>query len=286
VNPVPAVVEMTAGPVATVLLTLSTLDELISLLMIDEIPDEEYYTLLERKIRIFLTHFADMEDTMPRKKRLPQWLSAYNFLSLLNLPEVVRQYGPIRNIWEGGAQGEGVLRFVKPNMNNGMRRSWELSCMKILMRKKALAFVVDPTVGTEANLSDDDSAGPKMYHSYPCVLVLDDVLRETRIVISCIQIEDGRWGFCHQSSGNDLFSPLSMSDIRLTCCGLNYFVWERQLQEEDEELDKDSIVAHGLLLPLLQYKLMPADPAFITHCYALVASDHRTLDDNGQLYFC
>ena len=98
VDPVPPVIEMTAGPVETVLLTISTLDELISFVMVEAIPNAEYYCTLERKVRIFLTHFADMEDKLPSKKKLPQWILAYNFLSLLNLPDVIRQYGPIRHI--------------------------------------------------------------------------------------------------------------------------------------------------------------------------------------------
>jgi hypothetical protein len=97
------IVEMTAGPVENVLLTMSSLNDLISLIMIEEIPNKECCADPERKIRMFLTHFADMEDQMPRgKKQMPQWLLACKFLLLLNLPDTVRRCGPIRDIWEGG----------------------------------------------------------------------------------------------------------------------------------------------------------------------------------------
>ena len=63
VHPPHPVVAMTADPVATVMATVAGLDELISLIMVQVIPNKEYYySVLERKIRIFLTHFADMED--------------------------------------------------------------------------------------------------------------------------------------------------------------------------------------------------------------------------------
>jgi hypothetical protein len=97
---------MLAGPAETAMLAVSTLDEMISLIMVESVPGKECCSILEWKIRVFLTHFADMEEKLPLKKKVPSWLSCHDFLSLLNLPDVIRNYG--RNIWEGAAQGEGV----------------------------------------------------------------------------------------------------------------------------------------------------------------------------------
>jgi hypothetical protein len=285
VDPVPPLVEMTAGPVGDVLLTISSLDELISILMVEEIPNQQCCMLLERKIRIFLTHFADMEEQMPQKKGLPQWLSSYNFLSLLNLPRVVHLFGPLRNLWEGGPQGEGVLRFVKPNMLNGMRRSWELSTMNTLMWKKALEYVVNPEVGTAASRPDGSSTD-KMYNAYRVhAFGLDQLLRAADTVMSCVQVEDGRWGIvCGKSRGTEYFHVLERSAEPMVLAGLNYFLWVRPLGEEVGVLMKDqTIIAYGLLLPLLQSKLKPGEDMYITHRFSLVSSDHRTLDQSGHL---
>jgi hypothetical protein len=287
VDPVPPVVEMLAGPVSDVLLTISSLDELISILMVEEIPNFEYYMLLERKIRIFLCHFADMEEQMPQKKGLPQWLSSYNFLSLLNLPEVVRQFGPLRNLWEGGPQGEGILRFVKPNMLNGMRRSWELSSMSTLMWKKALDYVVNSDVGTAASRPEGSSTD-KMYHVYPLhAFAIDPLLREAETAVSCVQADDGRWGIvCGKSRGSEYFHEVDRAAGPMVLSGLNYFLWLRPLGEEDGvPVDDLTIIAFGLLLPLLQSKLKPGDDMYITHRFALVSSDHRTLDHLGDLTY-
>jgi hypothetical protein len=282
VDPVPPVVEMLAGPVETVMSTVSSLDELISLFMVEEVPNEQYYNRLERKIRIFLTHFADMEDKLPRKREMPQWLSSFNFLSLLNLPGIVREYGPIRNIWEGGPQGEGVLRFVKPNMLNGLRRAWEIASMKTLMRKKAMMSVADPFFGTEASVTDWH---PKMFHPYTQdVQSMDDALRGAREVISCIALDDGRWGICCRIDSEDCFIALERSVLpEVELFGLNYFIWKRQLGIGEEILQHPSIVAYCLLLPLLQYQLQHGEEGFKTHCYSIIDSNHRILDDSGHL---
>ena len=100
----PPVVEQMGGPVEKVQDVIEALDDMISWLMVDQIDGKSYYSELERKIPIFLNLFAEMDGKLIRKNALPAWLTAYNFLSLLNLPGIVRLYGPVRNIWEGSCR--------------------------------------------------------------------------------------------------------------------------------------------------------------------------------------
>ena len=39
-----------------------------------------------------------------------------NLHGLLNLPEQIKKFGPLRMYWEGGYKGEGILRSLKPLM--------------------------------------------------------------------------------------------------------------------------------------------------------------------------
>jgi hypothetical protein len=45
-------------------------------------------------------------------------------MSLLNLPNQLRNYGSMRYIWEGGMNGEGFLRLAKPEIKRGLNRNW------------------------------------------------------------------------------------------------------------------------------------------------------------------
>ena len=266
--------------------TVSSLDELISLIMVQEIPGEEYYSVLERKIRMFLTHFADMEENLPSKKKLPSWLSCYNFLSLLNLPDVIRNYGPLRNIWEGAAQGEGVLRFVKPNVSNGMRRAWEKATMRALMRKKSMLEVADLAVGTHAFVEAKENSD-KLYHRYDASQQsLDYSLREAKEVFSCVQLVDERWGLVtKRGNGEEVFNTLERTALKKTNFRLNCFSWKRDLEVPQEVLIPGSIVSFGLLLPLLQHGLEVDAHGYETHNYAMIDSQHRTLNADGDLIY-
>ena len=284
VDPPPPVIAMSAGPVETVMATVASLDEMISMIMVPEVTNGECYSALDRKTRMFLTHFADMEERLPLRKRLPTWLSCYNFLSLLNLPDVIRDYGPIRNIWEGAAQGEGVLRFVKPNVSNGMRRAWEKATMKTLMRKKSVGEVVDLTVGTHEFVASKENRA-KSHHPHDITLeILDDTMRLSKEVISCVQLDDGRWGVVtKRGTGSECFHALDRSGLEKIKFHLCYFTWDRRLGSFPELLDPESIVSFGLLLPLLQRGLDEDDDSFETHTCAMIDSQHRTLDYLGVL---
>jgi hypothetical protein len=277
---------MSAGPVETVMATVASPDEMISMIMVPEVTNGECCSALDRKTRMFLTHFADMEERLPLRKRLPTWLSCYDFLSLLNLPDVIRDYGPIRNIWEGAAQGEGVLRFVKPNVSNGMRRAWEKATMKTLMRKKSVGEVVDLTVGTHEFVASKENRA-KSYHPHDITLeILDDTMRLSKEVISCVQLDDGRWGVVtKRGTGSEYFHALDRSGLEKIKFHLCYFTWDRRLGSFPELLDPESIVSFGLLLPLLQHGLDEDDDSFETHTHAMIDSQHRTLDYLGVLVY-
>ena len=68
----------------------------------------------------------------------PVWLTSYNFMCLLNLPQVAAQLGPIRNLWEGNFCGEGYIRMVKPEMVGGFRKNWQVNLLNRLMLNRGM----------------------------------------------------------------------------------------------------------------------------------------------------
>jgi hypothetical protein len=57
------------------------------------------------------------------------------FLCLLNVPNVIRQYGYIRNIWEGSIEGEGFLCRYKKELKNGLKPKWQVWTIKNLLQR-------------------------------------------------------------------------------------------------------------------------------------------------------
>lgn len=118
-----------------------------------------------RLIRLFLTHLYDHEASMGQGKQT--WLSSYNFVCLLNLPEQINKLGPIRNRWEGGARGEGFLRTVKPMTPGTTRLHWQRHLLTNLIKHKSNVLICGKGKSTykQAGSGNIDFSSIKLYSS-------------------------------------------------------------------------------------------------------------------------
>ena len=94
-------------------------------------------------IKYFLTAFAKIDKSLNPGKR-PQYISPYNFPSLLNLPAQMRNYGAQRNMWDGGIRAEGFINFsgAKSHQANiGYRKGWQSQTMNRMHRSKSMKFI-------------------------------------------------------------------------------------------------------------------------------------------------
>ena len=88
-------------------------------------------------------------------------------MSLLNLPEVLKKYGPLRNLWEGGGQGERVLSVFKPTWG-GYRKNCMPSMLDRMLRQMAIERIKSKQQESYGNLRriDDTSTGIESEHQY------------------------------------------------------------------------------------------------------------------------
>jgi hypothetical protein len=107
-------------------------------------------------IKHFLTDFEMVDEGVRPKRKKPKWVTTYNIAGLLNILDGMWLMGPLRNFWEGSFQGEGFLRFVKPEINGGLRTLWSVALMNRLCKKKALSCILRETTITDDNEDIDD----------------------------------------------------------------------------------------------------------------------------------
>lgn len=82
---------------------------------------------------MYLIHY-DRLDTGLRENLVPSWIQQYNMVSLLNVPIIMRKYGSMRNVWEGGREGEAYLKQVKQNMKAGLVNQWQTWVLTNLLK--------------------------------------------------------------------------------------------------------------------------------------------------------
>ncbi len=76
--------------------------------------------VVDNYVKLFLSACAHLWDihvkldkTTKRRKKVPFFVSGTIYLSLLNFKEAIDFFGSMRNLWEGGSDGEGYIQNVK-----------------------------------------------------------------------------------------------------------------------------------------------------------------------------
>jgi hypothetical protein len=75
-------------------------------------------------IKRFLSSYHNVDRAMLKEGEKPGWLTSYNFLCLLNIPDLMQWYGPISNLWEGGCAGERYSQELKHRLKGGLKKNW------------------------------------------------------------------------------------------------------------------------------------------------------------------
>jgi hypothetical protein len=124
-------------------------------------------TDIDRHIKIFLSCVEKLDfilngsispDAESHKKpRIPLWNSTANFVCLLRIPETMKQFGSLRDYWEGSLCGEKYLQRIKP-LIHGVRPGdqWMKTTMQKIYDFDTLTCITEGYNGVDEITSDDD----------------------------------------------------------------------------------------------------------------------------------
>ena len=114
-NGPPAVLGPRGGSVINVINVVKSMHAMISHIM-SECTNSDIVKEMSRHIKIFLTYFAKMDKCMEvaNKEKKDTWISSYNFVCLLNIPQQVLDFGSVHQYWEGVGMGENFIQVYTP----------------------------------------------------------------------------------------------------------------------------------------------------------------------------
>ena len=268
---------------------------------------------LSYAVRIFLSAFDQLDDNLrdvpddddnetatdvPKKvaKKNIAVVSSYNFPCLMNLPQTMSTYGPLRDLWEGGPRGEGFLRFAKPLMSQGVRLNWHTHLMKKLQIMQAFENVMPKQESTVCPLTSDDALKQRSrkFHKYSSQLEARDRLtqcnQKKKTPLSVVILENGQGDNCKVYCVVGDYHTLLCIQFDPTCgtrkkFGLIYHkchAANATINWTDDIvpcLRKDAKIGYGVLLPLLTNN----DDSEYSRHFALVSSNWRALEDSNSL---
>ena len=98
----------------------------------------------EAKLVINIVHNVDIIMNKGNDKDyIPDWLSKYNFQSLLNLPKAMELYGPLINLRKARNKREGYFRFAKPITTDIRSNNWQIRAHLKFFSERFLDLVVN-----------------------------------------------------------------------------------------------------------------------------------------------
>ena len=89
--------------------------------MTDKVVEGENSKECEYHVKQFLTRMHEFDEKIEKcngTKRGPNYspwfVSTYSYTNLLGFPDAIKKWGSMRELWEGGNIGEGLLKSIKP----------------------------------------------------------------------------------------------------------------------------------------------------------------------------
>jgi hypothetical protein len=233
-----------------IVMLIKHLSQMVSAIMTctgneDTIREAEY------EIKMFLSLVDRIDKSMKvtaSNKRIrwkPKWISMYNFICLLNIPNIIRKYGPIRNIWEGAVQGEGYIRKIKPLLSSGLRKNWQVAKMKKLLQQDSLEMLMK-SVDIENQITEERRNISSDFKLYSSILVAHQQYEKSE-PLSGVQFGDNRFGLMLDENHFLEMKPDRSTLRKKKLC--RYESWNLSLEAVCTE---ENIISYVLFLPLLE----------------------------------
>ncbi|CAJ1945387.1 unnamed protein product, partial [Cylindrotheca closterium] len=116
---------------------------------ITENPTDTVVDDLERHVKIFLScsQFFDASRQQKSgengKDRIPKWRTTFNYLGLLNYPDLVREHGPVWPLSELHFKGEASIQLLKKRFSLGTHgENWAYNVTNAYYKDKSYRNVL------------------------------------------------------------------------------------------------------------------------------------------------
>lgn len=248
--------------------------------------DEAIIMKTRYAVRVFLSAYEALYASVTGNSD-GSIFTKHNIACLMNLPEAMERFGPLRQLWEGSTRGEGFLRFVKPLMTQGFKHqgNWHYHLLQNLSIAKAFGNIrprKDKPAIPLLHESDSLVYWKSMFCKHKSVYTFRrdfearDMILKKPISVVLIQNFDGSVSIVAvvDTYGKVvLISPCPSEPVRKF--GINYYGFEVgggiELVEWTVLAPQAKEIGYGLLLPLLE------DGEAAHQKFALISSNWKSL---------
>ena len=288
---------------------------LCALAMSPDEPDEQHYKRVSSVAKCFLSCVHTFCERIQRQS-VNKVESTSCFINLLSLSDKMKEYGILRNYWEGGYRGEGIFRPLKDLVTRGLHAT---GISQHIMKKQYQHLMIDELLQMKEreddyvslleyelrhsnNDTDGDNENPnttddenlyehsyrfrrfKLYKSWQHAL--SEI--EAKQSISCAQHIDSRDCYVivgYKTRNKEMFR-INFSEWDVV---KNTNVCNVTLDEEPHLLNDISRSSKGylscLVLPFTFEDNIEEEPCVYLTKYFIVNEEHREMEQDGEWVF-
>ena len=117
----------------------------------------------------------EMIDAIQRKSMHStkvKWISSYNFVCLLNIPDQVKEFGSVFHYWEGSGLGEKIVQVGKKHFHS-FRKKWQTNLSKRIIKYNTLSLITSGSIETyecqdHGEVMNNQHNKSAVIHKYKC----------------------------------------------------------------------------------------------------------------------
>jgi hypothetical protein len=199
----------------------------------------------------------------------------------------MKEYGPLKNLWEGGMRGEGSLRYIKPmHQNIGFRTGWPVNILTRFYQKFGLravgASVTDDDTLDEDELDDDENKTFFAQDSYWKYSNSESIYIDFNDSKPLCLVSNGEsYGAMIRNGKVVKFSLDDKSNV-LEIRGMHFHSWNPDFNKENY-MDRGFVLLDASEFTVLfSFVLLPLQLSSDKSIYAAVRDDYTMMDSSGQ----
>ena len=256
---------------------LKSANTLFGTIMAQDLTGIQAMNRSEALVCFFLSIYEGLDIELMANRNKPIWNEEYNMLGMLRVPHHYIEFNLLRNLYEGGEQGEAVVKKLRQLCPSGVRDGWTRNMLEKYYRHRAMRFLKEESrvAVTDQDLSSPESqAAMRKFRRFKSLEQLKKDLKDSKpiSVIACLDIVESSFAFVCVINRDKLHWSLHKLVIGSTTnledpYGFTYYKIE--VQETSQTVSKC---------------LRPSISGFEFHAYGVMLADHWSHVAEGETY--
>ena len=266
---IPPICSRYTCPIHVVSNTLNTMNAFIQRVM-QSTYNGKLIDETDNYVKLFLSFLHEWDSNIKDNESKPVWLSSYSLLNLLNLREMMLRFGPVRNLWEGGSRGEGILRMIKHHVSN-VEKNWHICSTRKFYQHKSMERIMQQLSPLDSTKTRTFADKANNIHFYDKKKNLNDAFLSGQPISVFIDNNDDIFAMIDAS----IYAKFEIGEFEAYIMGLYYFNVNPPIYVSSVSINT-SLKCFGLLLPRLsreKYYCTIYDDVSVTGVYTVITNN-------------